>query len=216
MHPAIQPRLLWTISSHSNNPLQNINWKVSIIPETITPASSPFHQLSLRLNVTGSNRPMGNNSMPFSRFSFSISRLWFKKTDFQDQNSSRLYCRSIGMRVNTVEPNTMPRKRRRSKPDMACDGLIFLLCSKYSAVSNAMVNSIEKPITSQTVQALLWVMKIWYKSNVVFCSLSLIYYLLLSGYHLNYMQASKYFGSWFIAFNYWVSVSVGERCDRSN
>ena len=154
--------------------------------------------------------------MQFSRFSFSISRLWFKKTAFQDQNSSRLYCRSIGMRVNTVEPNTMPRKRWRSKPDMACDGFIFLLCSKYSAVSIAMVNSIEKPITSRTVQALLWVMKIWYKSNVVFCSLSLIYYLLLSGYHLNYMQASKYFGSWFIAFNYWASVAVGERCDRSN
>lgn len=43
---------------------------------------------------------------------------------------------------------------------MACDGFIFLLCSKYSAVSIAMVNSIEKPITSRTVQALLWVMKI--------------------------------------------------------
>ena len=130
MHPAIQPRLLWTIASHSNNPLRNINWNVSIIPETITPASSPFHQLSLRLNVIGSNRPMGNNSMQLSRFSFNSSRLWLRKNAFQDQNSSRLYFRSIGMRVNTVDPNTMPRKRRRIKPDMACDGFIFLLCSK--------------------------------------------------------------------------------------
>ena len=160
MHPAIQPRLLWTISSHSNNPLQNINWTVSIIPETRTPASNPFHQLSLRLNVTGSNRPMGNSSIQFSRFSFISSRLWFRKTAFQDQNSSRLYFRSIGIRVNTVEPNTMPRKRRRIMPDMACDSFIFLLYSKYSAVSNAMVYSIEKPITSRTVHTLLWVMKI--------------------------------------------------------
>jgi len=130
IHPIIQPRLLWTISSHSNNPLQNINWKVSIITETRRPASSPFHQLNPWSNIKGSNKPIGNNRMQFNRFSFNSSRLWFKKTSFQDQNNSRLYCRFIGMRVKTVEPNTMPRNIIRINPDTACDSMIFLLRSK--------------------------------------------------------------------------------------
>ena len=70
-HPAIHPRLLWIISSNSNNPRHRINCNPSMHPEIKIPNSKPCHHLILPLlpNTNGSNIPAGNNITIFNRFS---------------------------------------------------------------------------------------------------------------------------------------------------
>ena len=46
-HPSIHPKLLWIISSNSNNPLQSSSWLISIADDTAIPTSNPIHCLSL-------------------------------------------------------------------------------------------------------------------------------------------------------------------------
>ena len=47
-HPSIHPRLLWIISSNSNNPLQNQSWLISIADDTVIPTSNPM-LISIRI-----------------------------------------------------------------------------------------------------------------------------------------------------------------------
>ena len=67
----LHPRLLWIISSNSNNPRHRINCNPSMHPEIKIPNSKPCHHLILPLlpNTNGSNIPAGNNITIFNRFS---------------------------------------------------------------------------------------------------------------------------------------------------
>lgn len=167
MQPTIQPKPLWMISSHSKSPRQKTNWHVSIIPDTVSPISSPFHQ-DIFLRITkGRSRPAGNNKIIFKRFSFNISRLpWY--TAFQDQNTSNSYLRTpVGFRVNTVDAKTIPRNKSKTNPATACESAIFRCPTNLNKTTDTKKKSIEKQTISRTVQARLCVMKIWYRSNSI-------------------------------------------------
>ena len=144
----MQPNPLCIISSHSNKPLQNTNWHVSITADVAIPINSAFHHLTLWFNIIGSSNPIGISRIQFNKFSFSSPLSPFR-TLFHDQNSSSLYCRSPGIRVNTVEPNTTPRNKKRSKPATACDSTIRFFNNRLQTYITIIMKEIKKRLVHE-------------------------------------------------------------------
>ena len=127
-HPSIHPRLLWIISSNSNNPLQSQSWLISIADDTVIPTSNPIHHFSFLPVNPGNKIPAGKSSRIFNRFSCNkppsavlpnLPHLPIPSISFHDQNTSSWYCLSPGVLVKTVEPNTIARNVRSSSPQTA-------------------------------------------------------------------------------------------------
>ena len=96
-HPSIHPRLLWIISSNSNNPLQSQSWLISIANDTVIPASNPIHHFSFLPVTPGNKIPAGKSSRIFNRFSCNkppsaalpnLPHLPIPRISFHDQNTS--------------------------------------------------------------------------------------------------------------------------------
>ena len=120
-HPSIHPKLLWIISSNSNNPLQSSSWLISIADDTAIPASNPIHHFSFLPVNPGNKIPAGKSSRIFNRFSCSkpspvvlpsLPHLPIPRISFHDQNTSGWYCLIPGVLVKTVEPNIYIKKSR--------------------------------------------------------------------------------------------------------
>ena len=74
---------------------------------------------------------------------------------------SRQYFRSpSGVRVNTVEAKTIPRKTNSAKPAAAWNQKIFLRRKRTSAKRAAAARSAAKQAISRTVQGRLWIVRI--------------------------------------------------------
>ena len=96
-HPSIHPRLLWIISSNSNNPLQSQSWLISIVDDTVIPTSNPIHHFSFLPVTPGNKIPAGKSSRIFNRFSCNklpsavlpnLPHLPIPSISFHDQNTS--------------------------------------------------------------------------------------------------------------------------------
>ena len=169
-HPSIHPRLLWIISSNSNNPLQSQSWLISIADDTVIPTSNPIHHFSFLPVTPGNKIPAGKSSRIFNRFSCNklpsavlpnLPHLPIPSISFHDQNTSNWYCLIPGVLVKTVEPNTIARNVRSSSPQTACMTTI-LCCFNNTAARNAAIRkTTAKAIISLIVQLLLCVTIIW-------------------------------------------------------
>ncbi len=96
-HPSIHPRLLWIISSNSNNPLQSQSWLISIADDTVIPTSNPIHHFSFLPVTPGNKIPAGKSNRIFNRFSCNkppsavlpnLPHLPIPSISFHDQNTS--------------------------------------------------------------------------------------------------------------------------------
>lgn len=125
--PTMHPNPLWIMSSHSNNPRIVISWLVSIVADISTPNTSASCHFIFRFIISGSNAPAGKSNIQFSRFSFSNCISWYRIMALHDQNGINSYCRTEPVLVNTVEPNTIPRKTSSVRIAAAWSLFIFSL-----------------------------------------------------------------------------------------
>lgn len=120
-------------SSHSNNPRIVISWLISIVADISTPNTGASCHFTFRFMISGSNAPAGNSNIQLSRFSFSNSMSWYLSMAIHDQNGISSYCRTEPVLVNTVEPNTIPRKTNSAKIAAAWSLFIFPSVSNKSS-----------------------------------------------------------------------------------
>ena len=163
-HPSIHPSALWIISSHSNSPLLNISCDISMTAETRKPAINARSDLTLRAQMTGSSNPIGTSMRQFSRFSFSNPRSWCQMTSYHDHKGCSSYRHIVTGLVNTVEPNTIPRKTAKAAMAAPCIQPSFRFRMPASTTAATNIRTTVKQATCRADHIGLYVVQIWYIS----------------------------------------------------
>ena len=103
--------------------------------------------------ATGNKSPYGINNMQFRISSFSISLSWYTKNAFQDQNICSSYWEyACGMRVKTVDSNTVQRYIKIAIYARLCEKLILLLlydCFMIQLNHNKNTKNQQTPVIPQ-------------------------------------------------------------------
>lgn len=116
IQPAIAPRALSIISSHSKSPLQSTNWHTSMNAENMNPKAKALHHFIFLSNANGNNMPAGNRRN-ILRTTSSNNSLLPVAISYHDQNGINSYvCIPFEVLVKKVEANTTTRKKNESSP----------------------------------------------------------------------------------------------------